>query len=190
MIFPLDSNISTQAEQIQGITDLEKIFAPEKLRCMSFDWIASKKKGKSGSGGGEWVPQFDWYWQPAPNTQPSVKEIWREHAHGIGGRLSLRELRAHWGTRWRRGKNLNALKVEGTRRGKVIKLVERLMEAHRWSEEEALKYITAQYPIPSQDHPFLTSMRRFQDYLGKKGSEGRSDVGIEEIVAASLKQDS
>lgn len=171
--FPLSQSLETRGLQIAAITKLEEAFSPDRIRQVSFDWYQYRAGGEW-----DWYPEWTGYWRPAPGKSPSLKEIWRENRHGIGRRLSVREMQSRWDSRWRR--KIEAEKVEGTRRGKVIALVEKILSQNDWAEEKTVEYLTEHYPIPSKKEAYLSSMRAFQNYLG-----ANKDSGINALVEAS-----
>jgi hypothetical protein len=85
---------------------------------------------------------------------------------GMDGQLSVRELVAGWGARWRH--NNAAAKSEATRRKKLITLIERLSAKSNWSNDLALRFLKERYPIPSPSIPHLKNIRSFIEYLQKR----------------------
>ncbi|TEB21578.1 hypothetical protein FA13DRAFT_1799711 [Coprinellus micaceus] len=171
--FPLSQNLSACGLQIAAITKLEEAFSPDRIRQVSFDWYQYRAGGEW-----DWCPEWTGCWRPAPGKPPNLEEIWRENRYGIGRWLSVQAMQSRWDSRWRR--KIEAEKVEGMRRGKVITLIERVSSQNGWSEDETVKYLTSEYPIPSKEQPFLSSMRAFQKHLG-----ANKDSGITALVEAS-----
>ncbi|PPQ75574.1 hypothetical protein CVT24_013262 [Panaeolus cyanescens] len=127
-MFPIHpgSDARLRASQMEALTILEQKIGADKLRRVNhkFEWI-----------GNEWVPDFPGFFMPAVQVSPSREEIWTEHTEGINGRLSISTLKALWETRWRRGNA--AIKAEGVRRSKLIKLIEMLMKPDHAAAKEA-----------------------------------------------------
>ncbi|KAF6753507.1 hypothetical protein DFP72DRAFT_849133 [Ephemerocybe angulata] len=164
--FPLSTNLEMRATQVREISVLEKKLSPGQLKHNSFEWVENSPK----QGVGEWIPEFSGYWKPPSNQTASLKDIWNENEYGIGHRFSIKQLRAHWGVRWRR--NVNGLKVEGVRREKVVELVRRLIAQDEWDEEKALRFLEERCPIPSKSAPYLKNLRAFITYLGSDKNSG------------------
>jgi hypothetical protein len=143
---------------MKALTDLEAKFTPEKLRQHSFEWVQI-------DGMWTWLPRFRW-WKPREGECPSLRDIWREYASGIGGLFSILELTEHWKARWKR--NEESIKSEFTRRNKIYKLVSLLMERNGWTAEEALDFLDSRYPLSSKSpSKHLRSSRYFADWLNK-----------------------
>ena len=92
----------------------------------------------------EWVESAT-TWLPFYRFQPAMKiiDIWKEYDEGVGGFLSVRDLNAMWGAKWRR--NIAGLKTEAARRNKVVELVEKLAKQPHWDVAHALRFIQDRY---------------------------------------------
>lgn len=97
-----------------------------------------------------------------------------EHTHGMDGQLSIRELNTVWEARWKR--NEQRIKSEGSRRGKVINLIDTLARKPNWNPSLALRFLTERYPIPSKSAPHLKTTRAFIDGLQKAGGNLMSQI--------------
>jgi hypothetical protein len=154
--FPLSNRPEERGLQMRAITKLEQRFPAEKLQFHSFEWL--------GCGGTHnWVPEFK-YWKPRDGSSPSLGDIWREYTLGIGHHFSILELVEVWDAKWKRDQR--PIKNEWTRRMKVVRLVEGLVQQNSWDAEIALKFLNSKYPIsPSSPQKHLRSSRLFQDWL-------------------------
>jgi hypothetical protein len=163
--FPLSKDSFERSKQLAAITDLEAKYSVEGMSHHQFEWSRSTSEGHED----EWLPIY-MYWRPlSKNTSPSVEEIWREWAFGLDGCLSVSELTAGWGARWRR--NNSASKTEATRRKKIIALIETLAKKPNWNSELALRFLKDRYPIPTRTVSHLKTTRAFIDHLQKNGME-------------------
>ena len=113
--FPLSTDSFEQSKQLAAIADLETKYSAERISCHQFEWSRSSSESHED----KWLPTY-LYWRPNKNSSPSVEEIWKEWAFGMDSCLSVSELTAGWGARWRR--NNSAAKTEATRRKKIITL--------------------------------------------------------------------
>ncbi|KAF5313490.1 hypothetical protein D9611_008633 [Ephemerocybe angulata] len=173
--FPLSTKLETRAAQVREISLLEKKISEEKLKHNAFEWV----EDSPNRGASEWLPVFHGYWKPSSHQTPSLKDIWMENEYGIGQCFSIKELKQHWGVRWRR--NTNGLKVEGVRRDKVVDLVRRLIAQDGWDEERALRFLKEKCDIPSKSAPYLKNLRAFITFLGSD-----KNSGIQKIIDSSV----
>ncbi|KAF8064311.1 hypothetical protein FPV67DRAFT_1672032 [Lyophyllum atratum] len=100
-----------------------------------------------------------------PFSKPHT-DIWAEHAEGLNGQLSVRELDEGWGAKWIG--NVKALKSEATRRNKVVDLVQQLSKKPNGDVALALRFLCEHY-----EH--LTS-RAFTNLLGWNKNQGFTDI--------------
>jgi hypothetical protein len=162
--FPLSDDSFEQSKQLAAIADLETKYSVERISRHQFEWSRSASESHED----EWLPIY-LYWRPNKNSSPSVEEIWKEWSFGMDGCLSVSELSAGWGARWRR--NNSAAKTEATRRKKIITLIETLAKKPNWNCELALRFLKDRYPIPTRTVSHLKTTRAFIDYLQKHGME-------------------
>ncbi|PPQ81245.1 hypothetical protein CVT24_009532 [Panaeolus cyanescens] len=165
-MFPIPETDSTlQAVQIKALTALEKHIDQDQLQKHRFEWVDN-----------EWLPDFDSFWSPHVGASPSLEEIWKEHNKGIQGRLSIKQLREHWGTRWRRKRG--GVKTEEGRRRKVVNLIEKLIAQPGWTEETAFKFMREKYPLSSKSSSIhLKSTRAFiQHYLQRTDIQAEKEI--------------
>ena len=103
---------------------------------------------------------------------PSIDKIWQEYTVGIDGWLLLTLLNEVWGARWKR--NINSVKVEYSRRQKVVKLINELsnrMSSSGWTADDILAHLRNHFPIdPQSTFRHLHTSWAFMDYLQKKGA--------------------
>jgi hypothetical protein len=159
--FPLASEPTTRQKQLDAITSLEKKFNPERLRQHTFEWRVSTSKRLSD----EWLPVYHY----PSSSEISIEDVWNEHMFGLDGHLSTSHLTAEWGARWRR--NDPAAKTEAARRKKLILLIDTLSKKPNWNSERALRYLKAEYPIPTPSTPHLKTTRAFMEALQKGKGE-------------------
>ena len=158
LTFPLSNNLRCRAQQIKALTELEMKISPDKLRPYTFEW-----KDES------WIPIFPGFWKPTDGTALSLNDIWTEHEHGLGHWMSVRQLNENWGARWKR--NEGGIKVEYSRRNKVVTLIKTLCERiSSWSPDDALTYLGKNHPIdPQSSYRYLHTSRALMEHLQKKG---------------------
>lgn len=160
LTFPLSLNSDERNRQHAVIAQLESKYSSDRLAKHQFDWIRSS----SESQGDEWRPIY-FYWKPVEkNASPTVEEIWTEYVYGMNGHLSVRELNAGWNARWR---SSGAARTETSRRKKIVTLIETLSAKSNWNDNLALRFLKAQYPIPTHTIPHLKTTRAFIDRLQK-----------------------
>ncbi|PPQ87090.1 hypothetical protein CVT24_012322, partial [Panaeolus cyanescens] len=118
-VFPIcdDSDPHTRSAQMKALTKLENDIGSDTLKSAShtFTWVQN-----------EWLPDFPGFYLPGVQASPTLQDIWNEQIDGIDGRFSITMLKKHWATRWRQGNG--GIKTEGTRRMKVVKLIETLSQ--------------------------------------------------------------
>lgn len=107
--------------------------------------------------GGQLVPSYSF--QPAS----TVADLWAEWTTGLNGYMSVSLLVNRWSTKWRKGDA--AKRTESSRRKKVIDLIERLKNKHRWDAALALRFL--------QDEYGKMTAPQFSKYLSSGG--GQSD---------------
>lgn len=114
---------------------------------------------------------FDSQLVPSYSFQPvrTVADLWTEWTAGLNGCMSLSLLVNRWSTKWRKGDN--AKRTEFSRRKKVIDLIERLRNKHRWDVALALRFLQEKYGNQTAS--------KFSKYLSSNG--GQSD----EVFAAA-----
>lgn len=96
----------------------------------------------------------------------SVDDIWQEHVVGLDGQLSIAQLNDGWGGSWKR--NIASEKSEGSRRAKLVALIEKLSKRPNWTPSLALQFLRDRYPIHRQSpFPYLRSARNFMEWLQK-----------------------
>ncbi|PPQ71312.1 hypothetical protein CVT24_012038 [Panaeolus cyanescens] len=176
-MFPVtaeSSDCKLHAAQVNYLNFLEKTIGADRLGELNetFEWVND-----------EWLPVFTAYYAPSSRTgtSPTLEDIWKEHTEGLNNKLSIHMLQSIWGSRWRRGRS--SLVSEGSRRNKIVKLVETLSALDGWSVDVALKFLREQYPISSKSrHPHLRTSRAFTEYLRKGGGK---EVEAEILKAAA-----
>lgn len=144
---------------MKAITELEQKFSVEKIKQHTFVWTHLQGSRYT------WLPFFRW-WQPKPGEPPSIADIWKEYSVGIGNRFSIVELTENWEARWKR--NEDSIKSEFTRRNKIYKLMNLLIERNSWCAEKALEFLQSEYPMTDKSpSKHLRSSRYFCDWLNK-----------------------
>ena len=132
-------------------------------------WTAlTKRYGRARLDAHQWEWR-DGDWLPHYRYRPvsTITELWTEHAEGLGGHLSTRELGERWGAKWRR--NEGSLKTEGGRRAKVVVLIQELTAKPNWNVPLALRFIKEKY---ESNPAYLGRVRAFYDYLQKDRGAG------------------
>ena len=156
--------------QLNAIRALVHKYA-EKVRRHQFTWT----KYGSANRPDEWLPIYLF------RQGASLVEIWEEWSEGLDGCLSIRQLEEGWAARWRR--DVSGQKTEMSRRRLVVqKVIEPLAAKTNWNIQLALRYLTTQYPIPSNTPPYLRTTRSFVDYLQKKTT---GPASIESILSGA-----
>ena len=138
MTFPLNPNVNIQAMQMKALYDLESKVLPNTLKTHTFKWDSRHE---------DWLPVFNDFWKPSKGGTPSVDEIWKEHSNGIGGHLSITQLKSIWGGRWKC--NQKKIKTESARCSKVVELITCLSEQPGWDANRALKFLCNHHEISS-----------------------------------------
>ncbi|KAL1698184.1 hypothetical protein EV121DRAFT_274600, partial [Schizophyllum commune] len=102
----------------------------------------------------------------------SVEDLWQEHISGLDGQLSVMQLNDGWGGSWKR--NIASEKSEGSRRSKLVALIEALQKRPNWTSSLALQFLRERYPIDRQS-PFahLRFTRNFMEWL-QRTKEGNN----------------
>jgi hypothetical protein len=116
-------------------------FGEVRIRKHQWEWVTSSQT---------WLPHYRF------KTVQKISQIWNEYSDGLDGCLSVRELNATWGPKWKR--NIAGLKSEATRRKKLVDLIEKLAAKHRWDTKLALRFVRERYEAKY-------SPRAFCDYL-------------------------
>lgn len=154
-VFPLSANLDVRQKQEVDIISLEGVFTYEKLTKHKFEWDDKTET---------WLPIFGSFWKPSKlNEKATVDDFWTENRFGKDGKFSIKELDAKWGARWKRNKP--ALKTEGSRRMKVINIIERLSSNVNWNSTLAIRFLHEKYATQTK------SGRAFSDYLSAKTAE-------------------
>ena len=148
--------------------------------------------------GEERVGQHQWDWVDSTNSTPSrflprylyarrkrtddgkevplsVDDIWQEHVVGLDGHLSISQLNDGWGGSWKR--NVASEKSEGSRRAKLVGLVQELQKRPNWTSALALQFLRDRYPIQHQSpFPHLRSTRSFMEWLQRRKDHNYASV--------------
>ena len=159
-IFALSTDLTEREHQTRHLEALESRFTAAKLRRHTFTWDSHRR---------EWVPIYAFYVRPSGAA--SVKDVWHEHIFGIDGQLSVRQISAHWGTRWRR--NSDGLKTEQSRRKKITDLMDKLTNTKKWEEDRAITFIEDAFVQGEGNRP--CSARAVHDWMTKR-KKGISNV--------------
>ena len=117
-------------------------FGIDKLNRHEWEW----REGKN------WVPHYTY--QPVL----SITDVWKEWTEGLNGYLSVRQLNEEWGAKWRR--NAPPVKVENTRRKRIVDLMNSLGTKQGWNPSLVQKFLTEHYGKAYTAHTF-------SDYLSK-----------------------
>jgi len=158
-----------RALQLDAIRALASKYG-EKVCRHQFTW----SKHGSANRPDEWLPIYIF------RQGVSLAEIWEEWSEGLDGHLSIRQLEEGWAARWRR--DVSGQKTEMSRRRLVVqKVIEPLAAKTNWNIQLALRYLTSQYPIPSNPS-YLRTTRSFIDHLQKKTTE---PAAIKSILAGA-----
>ncbi|KAF5312044.1 hypothetical protein D9619_002517 [Psilocybe cf. subviscida] len=138
-VFPLSHETTIRSEQIESIAQLDATLPYAKLIKHQFVWLPQDRAKKRYA----WTPFVDALWSADPATT-TVDDYWTENRFGKEGRLSIQEMDAQWGPRWRR--NVQKLKTEYLRRMKVIDLILKLAAKVNWTSALALRFLSDTYP--------------------------------------------
>ncbi|KAJ8456623.1 hypothetical protein ONZ45_g18649 [Pleurotus djamor] len=166
-VFPLSTDPLEREQQLDSLEQLESKLPVERLCRHIFRWVRKPKNS-------EWLPQYKWWIPEKPNTSPTVRDIWTEYADGMDGQLSIRQLNSVWMARWKG--NEGKMKAQGSRRQKVINLIEALVAENTWESTRALAFLEDQYPIPTHEIEYLKTTRAFIDALQKTGGTLFQDI--------------
>ncbi|KAJ8523520.1 hypothetical protein ONZ45_g93 [Pleurotus djamor] len=167
VVFPLSIDAFEREQQLDSLDQLESKLPIDRLRRHVFQWVRKPKHS-------EWLPEYKWWTPDKPNTSPTIRNIWTEYKDGMDGQLSIRQLNSVWMARWKG--NEGKMKAQGSRRQKVINLIETLVAKNGWEAEHALAFLEDRYPIPTPATDYLKTTRAFIDALQKTGGTLYQDI--------------
>ncbi|KAL1741352.1 hypothetical protein HDZ31DRAFT_67027 [Schizophyllum fasciatum] len=150
-------------ERIRQETAMKQLllkYGEERVRRHEWDWIESAPP--------RFLPRYLYARRKRSENgkdEPlSVDDIWNEHVIGLDGHFSIAQLNDGWGGSWKR--NVASEKSEGSRRAKLVALVQDLQKRPNWTSILALQFLRTQYSIMRQSpFPHLRSTRAFMEWL-------------------------